>query len=78
MERRHLLEVLYDRAKSRSTILTSQFVTASWHDLIGSPTLADAIMERIRLQQSRDCTPTMRPIKKAGATSKDHPKEEKA
>jgi DNA replication protein DnaC len=67
MERRHLLEVMDDRGGSRSTVLTSQFPVDNWHDLIGSPTLADAVMERIlsnsyRLVLSGD---TMRPVKKA-------------
>jgi DNA replication protein DnaC len=38
---------LDDRCESRSTILTSQFPVEAWHDLVGNPTLADAIMERI-------------------------------
>jgi DNA replication protein DnaC len=67
MERRHFLEVMDDRGGSRSTILTSQFPVDNWHDLIGNPTLADAVMERIlsnsyRLLLSGD---TMRPVKKA-------------
>ena len=67
MERRHFLEVMDDRGGSRSTILTSQFPVENWHDLIGSPTLADAVMERVlsnsyRLVLSGD---TMRPVKKA-------------
>jgi DNA replication protein DnaC len=67
MERRHFLEVMDDRGGSRSTILTSQFPVENWHALIGSPTLADAVMERVlsnsyRLVLSGD---TMRPVKKA-------------
>ena len=67
MERRHFLEVMDDRGGSRSTILTSQFPVENWHDQIGSPTLADAVMERVlsnsyRLVLSGD---TMRPVKKA-------------
>ena len=67
MERRHFLEVMDDRGGSRSTILTSQFPVENWHGLIGSPTLADAVMERVlsnsyRLVLSGD---TMRPVKKA-------------
>jgi DNA replication protein DnaC len=67
MERRHFLEIMDDRGGSRSTILTSQFLVDKWHDLIGSPTLADAVMERIlsnsyRLALSGE---TMRPVKKA-------------
>jgi DNA replication protein DnaC len=71
MERRHFLEVLDDRCESRSTILTSQFPVESWHDLIGNPTLADAIMERI-LSNSHKLHltgETMRPVKKANQPS---------
>ncbi len=74
MERRHFLEVMDDRGGGRSTILTSQFPVERWHDLIGNPTLADAVMERIlsnsyRLVMAGD---TMRPVKKAlQATGKE-------
>ena len=71
MERRHLLEVLDDRCGSRSTILTSQFKVDHWHDLIGSPTLADSIMERI-LSDSHSIElkgETMRPIKRTSKGS---------
>jgi DNA replication protein DnaC len=66
-ERRHFLEVMDDRGGSRSTVLTSQFPVDNWYALIGSPTLADAVMERIlsnsyRLLLSGE---TMRPVKKA-------------
>ncbi|MGH9339887.1 MAG: IS21-like element helper ATPase IstB [Acidobacteriota bacterium] len=53
LERRHLLEVLDDRSESRSTLLTSQFPVTSWHELIGNPTLADAIVERILANSHR-------------------------
>jgi DNA replication protein DnaC len=53
LERRHLLEVLDDRTQSRSTILTSQFPVENWHELVGSPTLADAIVERILANSHR-------------------------
>jgi DNA replication protein DnaC len=46
-ERRDLLEIMEDRHGLRSTIITSQFPVATWHDLIGEPTLADAILDRI-------------------------------
>jgi len=44
---RHLLEVLDDRYGCRSTLLTSQYKVKQWHDQIGFPTLADAILDRI-------------------------------
>ena len=42
-----LLEVIEDRAGLRSTIITSQLPIASWHEAIGEPTLADAVLDRI-------------------------------
>lgn len=53
LERRHFLEVLEDRSESRSTLLTSQFPAQNWHELIGNPTLADAIVERILANSHR-------------------------
>lgn len=46
-ERRDFLEVMEDRHGIRSTIITSQYPVSKWHELIGEPTLADAIMDRI-------------------------------
>jgi len=44
---RDFLEILDDRHGSGSTLITSQFPTSSWHDLIGEPTVADAILDRL-------------------------------
>lgn len=46
-QRRDLLEILEDRHGSRSTIVTSQVPIEKWHDVIGDPTLADAILDRV-------------------------------
>jgi DNA replication protein DnaC len=46
-ERRDLLEVLEDRAERASTLITSQVPVKGWHDLIGEPTHADAICDRL-------------------------------
>ena len=46
-QRRDLLEILEDRYDSRSTIVTSQLPVDKWHDIIGDPTLADAILDRL-------------------------------
>lgn len=46
-ERRDLLEVLEDRYGRRSTLVTSQLPLEHWHDYIASPTLADAILDRL-------------------------------
>ena len=45
--RRDLLEILDERYQTRSTIITSQLPVATWHDALGDPTLADAILDRL-------------------------------
>lgn len=47
IQRRDLLEVLDDRYMHATTIITSQLPTNMWHDSIGDPTLADAILDRV-------------------------------
>ena len=42
-----LLEVIEDRAGLRSTIVTSQLPVALWHEALGDPTVADAILDRL-------------------------------
>ena len=42
-----LLEVVEDRAQLRSTILTSQLPVNLWHQALGEPTVADAILDRV-------------------------------
>jgi DNA replication protein DnaC len=46
-EKHDLLEVLEDRSGNRATIMTSQVDPKHWHQLLGEPTLADAIVDRI-------------------------------
>ncbi|MBL4821808.1 MAG: IS21-like element helper ATPase IstB [Gammaproteobacteria bacterium] len=46
-QRRDLLEILEDRHGSRATLVTSQLPIDKWHDIIGDPTLADAILDRL-------------------------------
>jgi DNA replication protein DnaC len=46
-ERTDLLEVLDDRTTGKSTIITSQLAVKHWHEYLGDPTLADAILDRI-------------------------------
>lgn len=46
-ERRDLLEVLEDRYDQRSTVVTSQVPTKSWHEMLADPTVADAICDRL-------------------------------
>jgi DNA replication protein DnaC len=45
--RKDLLELLDDRYDSGSTIITSQLEPKDWHAVIGDPTLADAICDRL-------------------------------
>jgi len=45
--RRDVLEILEDRHDVRSTLVTSQLPLANWHETIGHPTLADAILDRL-------------------------------
>ena len=44
---RDFLELLDDRQGSGATLITSQFPTKLWHDTIGNPTVADAILDRL-------------------------------
>ena len=46
-QRRDLLDILDDRHATRSTAVTSQLPVKQWHDIIGEPTLADAILDRL-------------------------------
>lgn len=46
-ERRDLLEVLEDRVGEQSTIVASQVPVKDWHAVIGEPTVADALLDRI-------------------------------
>lgn len=46
-ERRDLYEILEDRTGLRSTIVTSQIPIDKWHQVIGDPTIADAILDRL-------------------------------
>ena len=46
-ERRDLLEVVEDRHGAASTIITSQLPVEHWHEVIGDPTIADALLDRL-------------------------------
>jgi DNA replication protein DnaC len=46
-QRRDLLEILDDRCERGSLLITSQIPVNRWHEVIGDPTLADAILDRI-------------------------------
>ncbi len=46
-QRRDMLEIIEDRHATAATLITSQLPVSSWHEVIGEPTFADAILDRI-------------------------------
>ena len=46
-QQRILLELLDDRYQKASTLIASQFHPNLWYELLGNPTLADAILDRV-------------------------------
>lgn len=46
-QRLMMLELLEDRHGKRSTIIASQLPVNKWYDIIGEPTIADAILDRL-------------------------------
>jgi DNA replication protein DnaC len=46
-QRLDLLEIFEERYRRKSTLITAQLPVAKWHDMIGEPTIADAILDRI-------------------------------
>jgi DNA replication protein DnaC len=46
-QRRDLLEIIDDRHEMRSVIMTSQIPVKHWYEIIGDPTIADAILDRL-------------------------------
>jgi DNA replication protein DnaC len=47
VQRHDLLEILEDRHGLKSMLVTSQLPLGHWHEQIGDPTLADAILDRL-------------------------------
>lgn len=47
VERRDMLEIMDDRHGVHSTIIAGQLPIDHWHEVIGDPTLADAILDRL-------------------------------
>lgn len=45
--RQDLLEAIDDRVPGGSVLITSQLPTKAWHDYLGEPTIADAILDRL-------------------------------
>lgn len=68
-ERRDLLEILEDRHGRGSTIVTSQLPVEHWHEAIGDPTLADAILDRL-VHNAHRLTLTGESMRKRASNSK--------
>lgn len=46
-QRRDFFNLIEDRHQAKSTIITSQLPIKNWHEYIGEPTIADAILDRL-------------------------------
>jgi len=46
-QRRDLFEIIEDRYDRRATLIAAQMPVEHWHEIIGEPTLADAILDRL-------------------------------
>jgi len=46
-QRRDLLEIVDDRYEKGSLLVTSQIPVSRWHELVGDPTIGDAILDRV-------------------------------
>jgi DNA replication protein DnaC len=66
-ERNDLLELIDDRVGTKACIVTSQLPIEDWHDYIGDPTLADAILDRILHRSHRIHLETKESIRKTEA-----------
>lgn len=48
-----LLEIIEERHKIKPTIIVTQLPVSLWHDAIGEPTIADAILDRLAYNSHR-------------------------
>jgi DNA replication protein DnaC len=72
-QRRDLLEIVDDRHGRASTVVTSQLPVAHWHEHIGNPTIADAVLDRLvhiahRIELKGESLRKSRPAKPSGLT----------
>ena len=69
--RRDMMEIVEDRYGRGSTLITSQLTVDTWHEVIGEPTFADAILDRLVHNAYRLTLdgPSMRKIKAAEAAT---------
>lgn len=47
LERLDLLDIIEDRYHTHSTLVTSQLPVENWHEYVGDPTIADALLDRL-------------------------------
>jgi len=69
-QRRDLLEIVEDRYERRSTLVTSQIPVDRWYEIIGNPTIADAVLDRLvhnayRIELTGDSLRKRRPTEAA-------------
>jgi DNA replication protein DnaC len=84
-QRRDLMEIVEDRYGRGSILITSQLPAATWHEVIGEPTLGDAILDRIvhnayrleldgpsmrKIKASEETVPTSSPVTPSAADGK--------
>jgi DNA replication protein DnaC len=72
------LEIVEERHGRRSTIVTSQVPVDRWHQLIGNPTYADAILDRLvhnahRIDLAGDSLRRKRPLRALDPAAAEHP-----
>ena len=75
-QRRDLLEIVDDRYEKGSLLITSQVPVTRWHELVGNPTLGDAILDRVvhRAHRLELKGPSLRKrLAVAAATASDDP-----
>ncbi|WP_367025276.1 IS21-like element helper ATPase IstB [Methylococcus sp. ANG] len=74
-QRNDLMELIEDRHGLRSTLIASQLPVEHWHDYLGEPTLADAILDRL-LHNAHRLPLTGESMRKttAGLTQRDRSK----
>lgn len=71
-EQRHdLLEIVEDRYERRSTLIAGQLPVEQWHDAIGEPTIADAILDRLVHNAYKICINTKESMRKGRSTPTD-------
>ena len=78
-DRRDLLEIVNQRHRKASTLVAGQVPPEQWHPVIGEPTIADSIVDRLlsngyRIQLSGDSMrPTLPPLEEAVARAAEIP-----